>query len=73
MRRPFQDLCRAAQIHDFVARAISGHATVELQRHYSTVAENEVREGLAKEISLVVMKVVIRPKWGKDLRISLRL
>jgi hypothetical protein len=27
MRRTFQDLCRAAQVHDFVARSISGHAT----------------------------------------------
>jgi hypothetical protein len=52
MRRTFQDLCRAAQVHDFVARAISGHATVEMQEHYSTVDGQEVRAGLAKVISL---------------------
>jgi integrase len=52
MRRTFQDLCRAAQVHDFVARAISGHATVEMQEHYSTVGGEEVRAGLAKVISL---------------------
>lgn len=52
MRRTFQDLCRTAQVHDFVARAISGHATVEMQEHYSTVGGEEVRAGLAKVISL---------------------
>jgi integrase len=52
MRRTFQDLCRAAQVHDFVARAISGHATVEMQQLYSSVDGSEVRSGLAKVISL---------------------
>ena len=52
MRRTFQDLCRAAQVHDFVARAISGHATVEMQQLYSSVDGSEVRNGLAKVISL---------------------
>ena len=52
MRRTFQDLGRAAQVHDLVVRAISGHATSELQQHYSTVAGEEVRAGLAKVISL---------------------
>jgi integrase len=52
MRRTFQDLCRAAQVHDFVARAISGHATVEMQQLYSSVDGAEVRSGLAKVISL---------------------
>jgi hypothetical protein len=53
VRRTFQDLCRAAQVHDFVARAISGHATVEMQEHYSTVGGEEVRAGLANVISRV--------------------
>jgi hypothetical protein len=35
-RRTLQDLCRAAQVHDFVARSISGHATVEMQQLYSS-------------------------------------
>ncbi|MBZ0236388.1 MAG: site-specific integrase [Deltaproteobacteria bacterium] len=53
MRRTFQDLCRAAQVHDFVARSISGHATVEMHQHYSSVSSLEVRDGLAKVVSLV--------------------
>jgi len=52
MRRTFQDLCHAAQVHDFVARSISGHATVEMQQRYSSVNGAEVRDGLAKVISL---------------------
>lgn len=52
MRRTFQDLCRAASVHDFVARSISGHATVAMQQHYSSVNGSEVRDGLAKVISL---------------------
>lgn len=52
MRRTFQDLCRVARVHDFVARAISGHATIEMQHHYSSVDGSEVRNGLAKVISL---------------------
>jgi len=52
MRRTFQDLCRAAQVHDSVARAISGHATVEMQQLYSSVDGAEVRSSLAKVISL---------------------
>jgi integrase len=52
MRRTFQDLGRAAQVHDLVVRAISGHATSEMQHHYSTVAGEEVRAGLAKVIDL---------------------
>jgi hypothetical protein len=52
LRRTFQDLCRAASVHDFVARSISGHATLEMQRRYSSVDGAEVRNGLAKVISL---------------------
>lgn len=52
MRRTFQDLCRAASVHDFVARSISGHATLEMQHRYSSVDGAEVRNGLAKVISL---------------------
>jgi integrase len=52
MRRTFQDLGRQAAVHDFVVRAISGHATVDMQAHYSTVAGDEVRAGLAKVAEL---------------------
>lgn len=58
MRRTFQDLCRAADVHDFVARAISGHATVEMQRHYSSVDTAEVRCGLARVIDLAGFRKV---------------
>lgn len=61
MRRTFQDLCRAAQVHDFVARAISGHATVEMQAHYSSVAGSEVRANLAKVIDLAGFRKVATP------------
>jgi len=56
MRRTFQDLGRAARVHDFVVRAISGHATVAMQDLYSTVDGEEVRAGLAKVISLAGFK-----------------
>jgi integrase len=52
MRRTFQDLGRAAHVNDLVVRAISGHATAEMQHHYSTVAGEEVKAGLAKVLSL---------------------
>jgi hypothetical protein len=43
---------RAASVHDFVVRAISGHATPSMQEHYSTVSGDEVRKGLAKGVAL---------------------
>ena len=52
MRRTFQALGRQTKVHDFVVRAISGHATVAMQERYSSVAGDEVRAGLAKVISL---------------------
>jgi hypothetical protein len=50
MRRTFQDLGRAASVHDFVVRVISGHATTSMQEHDSSVSGDEVRTGLAKVI-----------------------
>jgi integrase len=52
MRRTFQDLGRHAHVHDFVVRAISGHATTAMQERYSSVAGEEVRASLAKVIAL---------------------
>ncbi len=52
MRRTFQDLARAAEVRDIVTRAVSGHATEDIQRHYSTVHQNEIREGLARIVDL---------------------
>lgn len=48
MRRTYQDLARAAGIHDAVTRAISGHATPAMQLHYSTARGGEVKQALAK-------------------------
>jgi hypothetical protein len=48
MRRTYQDLARAAGIHDAVTRAISGHATPAMQLHYSTASGDEVKHALAK-------------------------
>ena len=48
MRRTYQDLARALGIHDAVTRAISGHATVEMQVRYSTARSGEVRDALAR-------------------------
>jgi site-specific recombinase XerC len=56
MRRTFQDLARAAEVHDVVTRAISGHATETMQRHYSTVSDAEMKQGLAKVVSLAGFK-----------------
>lgn len=52
MRRTFQYLARTASTSDIVTRAISGHATPEMQLHYSTVGGAEVRAGLAKVIDI---------------------
>jgi len=52
MRRTFQDLARAAEVKDVVTRAVSGHATEAMQRHYSTVSAAEMRNSLAKVIDL---------------------
>ena len=52
MRRTYQDLARAAGIHDAVTRAISGHATPAMQLHYSTARGGEVKQALAKVAKL---------------------
>jgi integrase len=52
MRRTFQDLARAAHVNDLVTRAVSGHATEAMQRHYSTVSTQEIHDGLARVVSL---------------------
>jgi len=52
LRRTYQDLARAAEMKDLVTRAISGHATEQMQQHYSTVAQTEMRQEIAKIVSL---------------------
>lgn len=52
MRRTYQDLARAAGIHDAVTRAISGHSTPAMQLHYSTARGGEVKHALSKVAKL---------------------
>lgn len=59
MRRTFQDLGRAADVHDLVVRAISGHATRQMQDHYSSVAPSEVRDGLAKVVAIAGFRAAL--------------
>lgn len=56
MRRTFQDLARAASVADVVTRAISGHATETMQQHYSSVSGDEMRQSLARVVSLAGFK-----------------
>jgi hypothetical protein len=53
MRRTFQDLARAAEVRDVVTRSISGHATEEMQRRYSTVSAVEQQTSLARVLRLM--------------------
>lgn len=59
MRRTYQDLARVAGIHDVVTRAISGHATAEMQEHYSTASDGEVKQALAQVARLATGGSVI--------------
>jgi integrase len=56
MRRTFQDLARAAQVDDVVTRAVSGHVTEAMQLHYSTVNAEEMRQSLARVVSIAGFK-----------------
>ncbi len=60
MRRTFQDLARAAEIKDIVTRAVSGHATEAMQERYSTAAQTEIEECVAKVISLAGYKKLVK-------------
>lgn len=72
MRRTFQDLARAVELRDVVTRSISGHASAQMQEHYSTPAEVEQRTGLAKVIDLAGVRAAASTpakgrqgvKWG---------
>lgn len=52
---------RSAEVTDIVTRSISGHATEDMQRHYSTVSPEEQRESLARVISLLDHKAARAP------------
>jgi len=60
MRRTFQDLAREAEVKDIVTRAISGHATEQMQRHYSTVNAAEMKQSIGKVISLARAREVLQ-------------
>lgn len=48
-------------------RAISGHATEEMQRHYSTVNATEVEESIGKVLSLARARELLEAsKGGKE-------
>jgi integrase len=66
MRRTFQDLCRAAEVGDLVTRSISGHATEAMQRHYSTVALEEQRRGLANVLNLIGVSQPRDSEWAGE-------
>jgi hypothetical protein len=53
MRRSFQDLARTAEVRDVVTRSISGHATEQMQRLYSTVSDREQAESLTRILTLM--------------------
>lgn len=53
MRRTFNDLARAAEVHDVVARSITGHATEAMQIHYSTARADEQRTAIASVLSVM--------------------
>lgn len=59
MRRTYQDLPRAAGVHDAVTRAISGHATPAMQLHYSTANGAELRQALAKVAKIATAEAKI--------------
>lgn len=52
MRRTFQDAMRAVGTSDVVTRSISGHATEEMQRHYSTPQQDEQKAAISRVLRL---------------------
>jgi integrase len=53
LRYTFTDLVRLANVDAVVRRALTGHVTEEMQRHYSTVGMDEKRAAVAGVIRLV--------------------
>jgi hypothetical protein len=53
MRRTFNDLARKADVHDVVTRAISGHQTDKMQKHYSTAEREEMCAAIGKVAAMV--------------------
>jgi len=53
LRYTFTDLVRLANVDAVVRRALTGHVTEEMQRHYSTVGLEEKRAAVAGVLRLV--------------------
>jgi len=53
LRYTFTDLVRRANVDAVVRRALTGHVTEDMQRHYSTVGMDEKRAAIAGVIRLV--------------------
>ena len=53
MRRTFNDVARRAKLESIVIKSVSGHLTDRMKQHYSTVGEEEQREGLGLVLSRV--------------------
>ncbi|HEU5478291.1 MAG TPA: hypothetical protein VFU90_00590 [Candidatus Tumulicola sp.] len=60
LRYTFTDLVRRANVDAVVRRALTGHVTEEMQRHYSTVGIDEKRAAIAG-----VLPLVPAPKVGE--------
>jgi site-specific recombinase XerD len=67
MRRTFNDIARLVGINDIVTRSISGHQTSAMQAHYSTAADIEQRDAVAK------VHEVASGAVGMDSRLQARL
>jgi len=53
LRYTFTDLVRRPNVDAVVRRALTGHVTEEMQRHYSTVGIDEKRAAIAGVLRLV--------------------
>ena len=53
LRYTFTDLVQRANVDAVVRRALTGHVTEEMQRHYSTVGLDEKRAAVAGVLRLV--------------------
>jgi integrase len=53
LRYAFTDLVRLANVDAVVRRALTGHVTEEMQRHYSTIGLDEKRAAVACVLRLV--------------------
>lgn len=60
LRYTFTDLVRLANVDAVVRRALTGHVTEEMQRHYSTVGMDEKRAAVAGVLRLVPLDPAAR-------------